>query len=433
MIYAAARISEISDDLVSIDNVMKWGFNWELGIFETWDAIGVPESVEPIKSEGHPIPPLVANLLEAGHNSFYAKTEFSHSKVKAYFDLGANNYREIESRPEVINLSDLKANGKVVKSNSDASLVDIGDSVACLEFHTKMNAIDHPIIEMIVEALDEVDRNFAGLVIGNHADNFSVGANLALMLKRAQNKDWDAIDAMVRAFQSANMRLRLSPKPVVAAPAGMTFGGGCEIALSADGVYSAAETYMGLVEVRVGLIPAGGGTKEIAIRCLEAMPLDASTDAFPYLKHAFETIAYCKVSESGAHAKTLGYLHDTDGISINRAHHLYDAKQRVQAMAANGYQQPQPRKVFVQGESGIAWLKLEVHLRHRAENVSDYDVKIANQLAYVLSGGELSAAQFVSEQYILDLEREALLSLCGEEKTQQRIEHTLKTGKPLRN
>ncbi len=433
MIYAAARISEISDDLVSIDNVMKWGFNWELGIFETWDAIGVPESVEPIKSEGHPIPPLVANLLEAGHNSFYAKTEFSHSKVKAYFDLGANGYREIESRPEVINLSDLKANGKVVKSNSDASLVDIGDSVACLEFHTKMNAIDHPIIEMIVEALDEVDRNFAGLVIGNHADNFSVGANLALMLKRAQNKDWDAIDAMVRAFQSANMRLRLSPKPVVAAPAGMTFGGGCEIALSADGVYSAAETYMGLVEVRVGLIPAGGGTKEIAIRCLEAMPLDASTDAFPYLKHAFETIAYCKVSESGAHAKTLGYLHDTDGISINRAHHLYDAKQRVQAMAANGYQQPQPRKVFVQGESGIAWLKLEVHLRHRAENISDYDVKIANQLGYVLSGGELSAAQFVSEQYILDLEREALLSLCGEEKTQQRIEHTLKTGKPLRN
>jgi 3-hydroxyacyl-CoA dehydrogenase len=320
-----------------------------------------------------------------------------------------------------------------VKSNSDASLIDIGDGVACLEFHGKMNAIDHPTINMMVEALDEVEANFEGLVIGNHADNFSVGANLVLMLERARNRDWDALDEMLRGFQNANMALRLSPTPVAAAPAGMTFGGGCEVAFGADRICAAAETYIGLVEVRVGLIPGGGGTKEMTIRCLENVPIDASVDAFPYVKRGFETIAYSKVSESGAQAKTLGYLRHTDGVSINRAHHLHDAKQMVLAMAATVYQQPQPRGAFVLGESGLAKLKLEIHMMRRAGYISDYDMKIANQLAYILCGGELSAPQFVSEQYLLDLEREVFLGLCGEEKTQQRIEHTLKTGKPLRN
>ncbi|MCH8292821.1 3-hydroxyacyl-CoA dehydrogenase/enoyl-CoA hydratase family protein [Candidatus Poribacteria bacterium] len=428
MRYSAARIPEIVDDLVNIDNAMKWGYNWELGVFEIWDAIGVPESVERMKSEGHSIPLLVTNLLDAGHTTFYGK---ANSKA-TYFDLSSKKSHPIQNRSEAIILSDLKANGKVVTSNSDASLIDIGDGVACLEFHSKMNIIDHPIIELMVEALDEVDRNFEGLVIGNHADNFSVGANLVLMLERARRKNWEALDEKIRAFQNANMRLRFSPKPVVAAPAGMAFGGGCEIVLGADGVCAAAETYIGLVELRVGLIPGAGGTKEMAVRS-SAHDYRETALAFPYLKRAFETIAYSKVSESGAHAKELGYLRDTDRVSINRAHHLHNAKQMVLSMLSNGYQQPQPREAFVLGEAGLARLKLDIHLMRRAEYISDHDVLIANKLAWILCGGDLSTPQFVSEQYLLDLEREVFLSLCGEEKTHQRIEYTLKTGKPLRN
>ncbi len=399
MCYAAARMPEIADDLESIDNVMKWGFNWELGIFEAWDAIGVPESVGQMKSESRAIPPFVANLLNSGQTSFYKTLSKS----------------------------------KPVKSNPDASLIDMGDGVLCLEFHSKMNAIDNPSIEMKFEALDEMERNFEGLVIGNHADNFSVGANLALMLERARSGDWEALEGMISAYQRANMRFRLSPKPVVAAPAGMALGGGCEIAFGADRICAAAETYIGLVEVGVGLIPAAGGVKEMAIRCLEGVPLDTGDEAFPHVKRAFETIAYAKVSESAADAKMLGYLRDTDTVSINRGHHLHDAKQLVLTMGADGYQVPQPRGVFVLGETGLDPLKSEIDLVHRAGRLSDHDVKILNQLAFVLCGGELSTPQYVSEDYLLGLEREAFLGLCGEEKTHQRIEYTLKTGKPLKN
>ena len=399
MCYAASRIPEIADDLGSVDNVMKWGFNWELGIFEAWDAIGVPESVKRMKAESRAIPLLVANHLDSGRTSFY------------------------KTSPK----------NKPVKSNPDASLIDMGDGVACLEFHSKMNAIDNPSIEMMFEAVDEVERSFEGLVIGNHADNFSVGANLALMLERARNKDWDALEAMISAYQRANMRFRLSPKPVVTAPAGMALGGGCEIAFGADRICAAAETYIGLVEVGVGLIPAAGGVKEMAIRCLESVPLDANAEPFPHFKHVFETIAYAKVSESAAGAKQLGYLRETDTVSINRAHHLHDAKQLVLAMAADGYQEPQPRQVFVMGEMGLDRLRSEIDLARRAGQLSDHDVKILNQLAFVLCGGELSTPQSVSEDYLLELEREAFLYLCGEEKTHQRIEYTLKTGKPLKN
>ncbi len=399
MRYAASRIPEISDDIDSIDNAMKWGFNWELGIFEAWDAIGAPESVERMKSEDHAIPPFVANLLYSGHTLFYRTSPKS----------------------------------KPVKSNADASLIDMGDGVLCLEFHSKMNTIDNPSIEMMFEALDAVERNFEGLVIGNHADNFSVGANLALMLERARNGDWEAIEAMISTFQRANMRFRLSSKPVVTAPVGMTFGGGCEIAFGADRICAAAETYIGLVEVGVGLIPAAGGVKEMAIRCLEDVPSDADVDPFPYIRRAFETVAYAKVSESAGHAKRLGYLRSTDRISINRRHHLHDAKQLVLTMAADGYQGPQPRQMFVLGETGLVRLRSEIDLSRRAGHLSDYDVKILNQLAYVLCGGNFSTPQSVSEDYLLELEREAFLGLCGEEKTHQRIEYTLKTGKPLKN
>ena len=399
MCYAAARIPEIADDIESIDSVMKWGYNWELGIFEAWDAIGVQESVERMKAENHVIPPLVENLLSSGRTPFYKTSS--------------------KSQP--------------VKSNADASLIDMGDGVLCLEFHSKMNTIDNPSIEMMFEALDEVERNFEGLVIGNHADNFSVGANLALMLERARSGDWEALEGMISAYQRANMRFRLSPKPVVAAPAGMTLGGGCEIAFGGDRICAAAETYIGLVEVGVGLIPAAGGVKEMAIRCLEDVPLDAGVDAFPYFKRTFETIAYAKVSESAEGAKQLGYLREADTVSINRMHHLHDAKQLVLTMAAEGYREPQPRGVFVLGETGLDRLRSEIDLSQRAGQLSDHDVKILNQLAFVLCGGELSTSQSVSEDYLLELEREAFLGLCGEEKTHQRIEYTLKTGKPLKN
>ena len=399
MCYAASRIPEIADDPVSIDNVMKWGFNWELGVFEAWDAIGVPESVERMKAENHAIPSLVTDLLDSGRTSFYKTSS--------------------DNQP--------------VKSNSDASLIDMGDGVACLEFHSKMNTVDNPSIEMMFEALDETERNFEGLVIGNNADNFSVGANLALMLERARNGDWKALEAMIFAYQRANMRFRLSPKPVVAAPAGMALGGGCEIAFGADRICAAAETYIGLVEVDVGLIPAAGGVKEMAIRCLEGVPLDTHAEPFPHVKRAFETIAYAKVSESAADAKRIGYLRDTDVVSINRKHHLHDAKQMVLALAAGGYQGPQPRGVFVLGETGLHPLKSEIDLAQRAGHLSDHDVKILNQLAYVLCGGEISTPQFVSEDHLLELEREVFLRLCGEKKTHQRIEYTLKTGKPLKN
>ena len=399
MCYAASRIPEIADDLESIDNVMKWGFNWELGIFEAWDAIGVQESVERMKAEDHAIPPLVANLIDSGRTSFYK----------------------------------IPSKSKPVRSNPDASLIDMGDGVLCLEFHSKMNTIDNPSIEMMFAAVDEVERNFEGLVIGNHADNFSVGANLALMLERARNEDWEALEAMISAYQRANMRFRLSSKPVVAAPAGMALGGGCEIAFGADRICAAAETYIGLVEVGVGLIPAAGGVKEIAIRCLEGIPLEADVEPFPHIKRAFETIAYAKVSESAVHAQQLGYLREVDTVSINRVHHLHDAKQLVLAMAAEGYQEPQPRQVFVLGETGLARLRSEINRSHRVGQISDHDAKILNQLAFVLCGGEFSTPQYVSEDYLLELEREAFLRLCGEEKTHQRIEYTLKTGKPLKN
>ena len=434
MNYAATCIPEIVDDLASVDDAMKWGFNWEFGIFEIWDAIGVPESVERMVSEGHSISPLAANLLDSGYTSFYgaASPEASHTK-NTYFDLESNGYQVIDTPSEVIVLTDLRSDKKVVESNADASLIDIGDGVACLEFHSKMNIIDTSTLEMMLKALEEVERNFVGLVIGNHSDNFSVGLNLVLVLEKARNKDWDAIDDIIRTFQMANMSLRYSAKPVVSAPSGMTYGGGCEVVLNSDAVCAAAETYMGLVEVRVGLIPGAGGTKEMILRCQENQSIDAGVDTFPYIKRAFEAIARSSVSESGQHARQLGYLRNTDQISINRRHHLHGAKQMVRSIAVSGYQQPQPREVMASGRNGLAQFKLEIYQLRCARYISAHDAAVLNKLAYILCGGELTSPQHISESYILDLEREAFLSLCGEEKTQSRIEFTLKTGKPLRN
>lgn len=435
LLYSAALVPEIADDIVNIDRGMKWGFNWELGPFEAWDAIGVEESVARMRQEGETIPPLVEKLLAKGYKSFYRK----EGGKTWYFDQESGEYQALSHVPDVIFLPDLKEQRRVVKSNAGASLVDLGDGVACLEFHSKSNAIGSDIVEMIRYSVEEVSKNFAGLVLGNHGKNFSVGANLVLILLEAQDDNWEDLDMMVRQFQGAAMALKHCPKPVVAAPFQMALGGGCEMVLAAHRVQASAETYMGLVEVGVGLLPAGGGTKEMLLRAMERIPsqpgsqVPLNIDPTPFVARAFENIATAKVSTSGPDAQRLGYLRTTDGITINPDRVIYEAKQAVLAIAREGFKPPQPAKVRVLGRQGYAGLDLMVYTLHQGGYISDYDAHIARKIARVLSGGDVSPGTVVTEQYILDLERENFLSLLGELRTQQRIQHMLATGKPLRN
>ncbi|HKQ53935.1 MAG TPA: 3-hydroxyacyl-CoA dehydrogenase/enoyl-CoA hydratase family protein [Pyrinomonadaceae bacterium] len=429
--YAANLIPEIADTVVEVDRAMKWGFNWELGVFETWDALGVEKSVARMKEEGQTVPANVQQMLDAGATSFY-KTE---NGQKFYFDFAAQEYKPVNELPGVIILKSVKDRTGVVKKNAGASLVDLGDGVACLEFHSKMNAIGGDTLQMLKASLAEVEKNFVGLVVGNQGVNFSVGANLMLLLLEAQEENWEEIDMIVRAFQNATMSLRYSAKPVVVAPFQMTFGGGCEMALHGDRVRAAAETYIGLVEVGVGLIPAGGGTKEMLVRALDSIPKGASdADPFPFVKRAFETIAMAKVATSAEEARSLGFLGADDSISMNGDRLMADAKQEVLALASTGYVRPQPRTdVLALGLPALATIKLGIHQMKRGGFISDYDAVIGEKLARILTGGDLNHPTRVSEQYLLDLEREAFLSLCGERKTQERIGHMLKSGKPLRN
>jgi 3-hydroxyacyl-CoA dehydrogenase len=321
----------------------------------------------------------------------------------------------------------------VVRKNAGASLVDLGDGVLCVEFHSKMNAIGGDTIQMLQAGVLEASKNFAALVVGNEATNFSAGANIMLVLLEAQEENWDEIDLMIRAFQQTTMALRYADVPVVTAPAGLTLGGGCEIAMHGDRVQAAVETYMGLVEVGVGLIPAGGGTKEMVARAMEQMP-PGTTDYLPHIQRAFETIAFAKVSASGPDAQRIGYLRPIDAFTMNRERLLSDAKHRALDRVREGYQKPAPRTAIpVGGDAVLAALKLGVHLAWRAGRISDHDALIGRKLATIMAGGNLPHSTTVSEQALLDLEREAFLSLTGERNTQERIQHTLKTGKPLRN
>lgn len=429
--YAANRIPEIADSIVEVDRAMRWGFNWELGVFETWDAIGVEKSVARMKEEGAAVPVNVQRLLDAGGKSFYKQT----NGQKFYFDFATSEYLPLADQPGVIILKSVKDRSGVIKKNSGASLIDIGDGVACLEFHSKMNAIGGDTLQMLKQALAEVEKNFVGLVVGNQGANFSVGANIMLMLMEAQEENWEELDMMGRAFQASTMSLRYSPKPVVVAPFGMVFGGGCEMALHADRVRAAAETYIGLVEVGVGIIPAGGGTKELLLRTLDSIPENVDdADPFPFVKRAFETIALAKVATSAEEARTLGFLAADDTISMNGDRLIADAKKEVLALAATGYVEPQPRTdILALGNSALATLKLGIHQMKRAGYISDHDALIGEKLARILTGGDLNHPTRVSEQYLLDLEREAFLSLAGTRKTQERLAAMLKTGKPLRN
>jgi len=429
--YAANRIPEIANNVVDVDRAMRWGFNWELGVFETWDAIGVEKSVARMREEGAAVPPNVERMLAAGARSFY-KTE---QGKRFYFDFDTLEYQLVNEPAGVVVLKSVKERTSVVRKNAGASLIDIGDGVACLEFHSKMNAIGGDTIQMIKTSLSEVEKNFVGLVVGNQAQYFSVGANLMLILLEAQEENWEDIDLMVREFQRATMSLRYSPKPVVTAPFGLVPGGGCEVTIHGDRVRAAAELYIGLVEVGVGVIPAGGGTKEMLMRALDSIPQGMDdADPFPFLKRAFETIALAKVATSAEEARRYNFLRDEDSITMNQDRLIADAKQDVLALAHGGYIEPQPRTdILALGLPALATLKLGIHQMKRGGFISDYDATIGEKLARILTGGDLNHPTRVSEQYLLDLEREAFLSLCGERKTQERMAAMLKTGKPLRN
>jgi len=429
LLYCAAKIPEISDEITHVDNAMKLGLNWELGPFETWDAIGVKKSVERMEQEGETIPPLVQSLLNKGFETFYRADRGERS----VFDLGISDYTKIEGKPRIILLPSLKERDMTIRSNPGASLIDMGDGVACLEFHSKMNAIGQDTGQMTLEALKELEKNFEGLVIGNHGTNFSVGANLAMLLFEIQDENWDVVATLVRDFQNVNMATKFSQKPVVAAPAGMALGGGCEISMACAKIRAAAETYIGLVEVGVGLIPAGGGCKEMLIRGMEAIPEGVEADPFPFVRKAAENIAMAKVATSAKEAQMMGYMRSTDPITINRDHLLYDAKQTVLAMVRQGYTPPRPKKIRVLGERGLALMKMFTFYMREGHYISEYDAHVAVKVGHVLCGGNVLPQTEVTEQYLLDLEREAFLSLCGEPKTQERIQYTLATGKPLRN
>jgi 3-hydroxyacyl-CoA dehydrogenase len=419
LVYTARVTPAIAHSIDDVDRVMQWGFAWELGPYELMDAIGVRDVWDAAqKTGGHAVapglPPLIGDVLDAGRNQFRAGAPVP------------------PAAPDLWILRTARARG-VVRKNAGASLVDLGDGVFCVEFHSKMNTIGGDTVQMLAAGVKHAAAHGQALVVGNDAPNFSAGANLMLVLLEAQEGNFDELDLMIRAFQQATLALRYSDVPVVVATHGLTLAGGTEIALHADRVQAAAETYMGLVEVGVGLIPAGGGTKEMLVRSMAQLPTP-QTDPLPYVQKAFETVALAKVSTSAPDARRLGYLASTDGITMNRERLLADAKARALARVAEGYIRPLPLTTIPVGGASLgAALKLGVHLAWRAGRASDHDALVARKLAHIFAGGDVPHPTTVPEQYVLDLEREAFLSLLGEPKTLARIQHTLKTGKPLRN
>jgi len=443
--YSANRIPEISDSIVEIDRAMRLGFNWELGPFELWDAAGVEATVARMKKEGKPIAPNVEKLLAAGKKSWYADDPKAASG-RDYFDLATGALKPVEVPAGVWSVTVAKKSNGVVKKNSGASLVDIGDGVGCIEFHSKMNSLGADIIGLIVQTLKPggAGDNFDAFVITNDATNFSVGANLMLLLMSVQEDEWDDVDLAIRQFQGMTQAIKFSPKPVVSSPFGLCLGGGTEISLHAAARQPHAELYTGLVEVGVGLLPGGGGCKEMLLRAVDGATaahgksspeaLAGSIEMLEAMKRAFETIATAKVATSAHEARGLGFLNDNDRITMNRERVLSDAKTRALELFRAGYEPPVPRTdIPAPGESLLATLKMGVHLMRQGDYITDYEVKLGGKIAEVLCGGNVTPGTLVSERYILDLEREGFKSLCGERKTQERIQYTLKTGKTLRN
>jgi 3-hydroxyacyl-CoA dehydrogenase len=436
-LYAARRVPEISDRVEDVDRAMRWGFGWELGPFEVMDALGVPAFAAQIKKEGRAVPPSIEKLLASGSGQFYE----SEKGVSTVFDLAGGGARRVEEPRGIIFLKPLKDAGKEVERNSGASLIDLGDGVVCCEFHSKMNAIGADLIAMVHKGLKRLETDFEAMVIANQAVNFSVGANLMLVLMGAQEQEWDELHLAVKQFQNVNLAIKYAVKPVVTAPQGMALGGGCEVSLHGARIQAAAEAYMGLVETGVGLIPGGGGTKEMMIRANEHAEGGEDLDLFHAMKPVFETIAMAKVGTSAEECRELGFLRREDGVSMNRDRVVADAKETALGLARGGYRPAaaswqegaQTTQIKVLGEQFLSGAKLAIHMLQRGGYVTDYDAHVGRKLGNILAGGALTSPQFVSEQYVLDLEREAFVSLCGEKKTQERIAHTLKTGKPLRN
>jgi 3-hydroxyacyl-CoA dehydrogenase len=444
--YSANRVPEISDSLVEIDRAMRLGFNWELGPFELWDAAGVEATVARMKKEGKPVAANVERLLAAGRTTWYTDDTTSPSGRK-YWELGTENWEPVQVPAGVWSVTVAKKSKGVVKKNSGASLVDLGDGVACIEFHSKMNSLGADIISLILQTLKPGGPGdaFDAFVITNDATNFSVGANLMLLLMSVQEEEWDDVDLAIRQFQGMTQAIKFSPKPVVSAPFGLCLGGGTEISLHAAARQPHAELYTGLVEVGVGLLPGGGGCKEMLLRAVDGAiaarggkvsgeTLAGSIEMLEAMKRAFETIATAKIATSAHEARALGFLNDSDRISMNRERVLSDAKARVLELVRAGYEPPVPRTdIPAPGENLLATLKMGVHMMRQGDYVTDYEVKLGGKIAEVLCGGNVTPGTAVSEQYILDLEREGFKSLCGEKKTQERIQYTLKTGKTLRN
>ena len=439
--YAANRIPEISDSVVEIDRAMRLGFNWELGPFELWDAAGVEATVARMKKEQHPVPANVEKLLASGQRSWYADDAAATSGRK-HWDLATSNWQPVNVPAGVWSVEVAKKSNGVVTKNAGASLVDLGEGVACIEFHSKMNAIGADIVSLVTQSLKPggPGDHFDAFVITNDAQNFSVGANLMLLLMSVQEEEWDDIDLAIRQFQGMSQAIKFSAKPVVLAPFGLALGGGCEVSLHAAARQPHAELYMGLVEVGVGLLPGGGGCKEMLLRAVDSASSirpdgrGESIEMMEAMKKVFETIATGKVATSAHEARGLGFVTNSDRITLNRERLLSDAKARALELVRAGYEPPVMRTdIPAPGENILAALKMGVYLMRQGDFISDHEQKLGNKIAEVLCGGNITPGTPISEQYLLDLEREAFKSLCGEKKTQERIQFTLKTGKTLRN
>jgi 3-hydroxyacyl-CoA dehydrogenase len=434
LIYAANRIPEISDTIVDIDNAMRWGFNFELGPFETWDAIGLKESVEKMERDGLEVPEKIRAMIAAGRSAFYR----TDNGTVSFYDFAAEDYRELNVSHNIISLKALKGAGKVIRDLPSATLVDLGDGVACLEFHTKMNALNAEILDFMAYALDHVDANGAGLVIGNQAGGmpgaFSAGADLKGILGAVKEKRFDDIEKMVHDLQTVLQRAKYAPFPVVAAPFGLTLGGGCEVCLAVDRIVGHAELYMGLVEIGVGLLPAGGGCLNLWRRTLQTIPASVTdVDLGRFFIPVFMTIAMAKVSTSAADARASGFLGVRDRIVFNRDYLVGEAKKEVLKMVDEGYAPPVKRKIRVFGESAQGMIAAEIYNMQKGGFISDYDALLAKRIAFVISGGAIRANSELDEEAILTLERRTFMELLRQEKTVARIEHMLNTGKPLRN
>lgn len=424
--YASTIIPEVADTPKPLDDASRWGFVHEAGPFEIWDMLGVKETLEAMQAEGYDPADWVGTMLKSGNDAFY---QYENGTRVGVYDVTKKDYVRIERTPGLLLLKEQTE----ISKNAGATLYDMGDGIACVEFHTKMNALDDDIFEIVNEALDRAETEFDGLVIGSEADNFSAGANLFMVVVAAQQKMWDQLEGAVRKLQDMNMRMRYFPKPVVIAPAGLALGGGCEVTMHASRIVAAAETYIGLVELGAGVIPAGAGTKEYMRRIINPAMRTKDANVLPFLQKAFLQIGQAKVATSAEQARQFGILSPADRVVLNREHLLTEARKEALHMAASGYKPPAPELIYAAGRDMLGALQIGAWSFAEGKFITDFDLVIAQKLAHVLAGGELSKPTWVSEQYILDLEREAFLSLCGEEKTQARMWALLNTGKPLRN